>query len=110
MGFCPFLSDGVTPTYVNCPEDTSCKLWNEGREDCGLLSIEPAGSSGGSVPKAAMLINEYMGREDLDGNDMVYGFDFFIVASDRPPMLASMPTGGMALSWEQYLATLAGAE
>jgi hypothetical protein len=61
-----------------------------------------------SVPKAAVLVNEYMGGEDLDGNGLVYGRDFHIAPDcpDRPPMLESLPSAGRPLSWDEYLGSL----
>ncbi len=61
-----------------------------------------------SVPKAAVLVNEYMGGEDLDGNGLIYGRDFHIAPDcpDRPPMLESLPCAGRPLSWGEYLGSL----
>ena len=61
-----------------------------------------------TVPKAAILVNEYMGGEDLDGNGMIYGKDFHIAPDcpDRPPMLRSLPNEGQPMSWAEYLGGL----
>lgn len=60
----------------------------------------------GNVPKAAALVAEYVGNEDLDGNGLIYGIDFYICDADLPPMLEEMPKGGTSYTWLQYLATL----
>lgn len=92
--------------FFRCPEDVSCKLWDPANEICGVFDASGSGSSGGGVPKAAMLLNEYMGGEDLDGNGAVYGKHFYITASERPPMLATMPETGTEWTWQQYLDSL----
>lgn len=62
--------------------------------------------AGATVPKAAILVNEYMGNQDLDGNGLVYGKDFHIdpACPDRPPMLADLPDDGFPATWADYLA------
>ena len=64
-----------------------------------------AASAGNAPPKAAVLVNEYMGNEDLDGNGLIYGVDFHI-GPGKPPMLNSMPENGSTLTWQQYLNSL----
>ncbi len=61
-----------------------------------------------TVPKAALLVNEYMGGEDLDGNGLVYGRDFHIAPDcpAKPPMLKSLPNEGTPMSWTEYLGSL----
>lgn len=91
--------------FFPCPEDVSCKLWDGENDICGLLDANGS-SSGGGPPKASLLLNEYMGGEDLDGNGAIYGKHFFITASERPPMLATMPEAGEEWSWQEYLDSL----
>ncbi len=91
--------------FFRCPQNGTCQVWDKVNRRCALIDTASSSSSG-AVPKAAMLVNEYMGAEDLDGNGMVYGKHFYITEADRPPMLASMPEIGTRLTWQQYLATL----
>lgn len=105
------VTDGSEYGFFRCPEDGSCKLWDQTNSRCGMMGsdalLSMAGKSGGSQPpKAAILVNEYMGAEDLDGNGMIYGKEFHIKADSRPPMLASLPEKGTALTWDEYLQTL----
>src|SRR5574343_1131942 len=56
------------------------------------------------VPKAATLISEYFGAEDLDNNGLIFGYDFYI--SNPPKMLESIEfdtTPVSAMTWEEYL-------
>ena len=68
-------------------------------------------SSAITPPKAASLIAEYMGNQDLDGNGAIYGYDFMIIGTDpeKPNMLKSIE--GMStwtdpaskITWAAYL-------
>jgi hypothetical protein len=62
----------------------------------------------GGVPLAAILVNEYMGSQDLNGDGMIYGVDFHISPDcpERPPMLETFPTGGIAMTWPDYVGSL----
>jgi hypothetical protein len=51
-------------------------MWNETSEWCGLPVAPPPKKQ--KLSKAAVLINEYLGNEDLDDNGKVYGRDFYI--------------------------------
>ncbi|WP_027358066.1 hypothetical protein [Desulforegula conservatrix] len=106
------VTEGSEYGFFRCPEDGSCKLWDVVNSRCGMMGsdalLKMAGQSSGSKPpKAAILVNEYMGAEDLDGNGLIYGKTFYIKADSRPPMLASLPEKGSALTWDEYLQTLA---
>ena len=74
----------------------------------------------GQLAPAAMLVNEFMARADLDGGrglgGSIYGRDFILDDTDPefPPMLAPIhqhpqfPTGDAlppVMTWQQYLAT-----
>jgi hypothetical protein len=64
----------------------------------------------GRVPRAAALVNEYMGNQDLDGNGMVYGRDFYIdpECSEKPPMLSAIQPadGAVKMTWPEYLSSV----
>lgn len=66
-------------------------------------------SGGSSVPKASTLLSEYFGGEDLDDNELIYGKDFKINATDVPKMLKALetdptwPNPTTELSWQEYL-------
>jgi hypothetical protein len=59
------------------------------------------------APHASALISEYLSNEDLDGNGLVYGYDFYI--SDPPLMIKNMniPKRGTSMTWANYLASVA---
>lgn len=66
----------------------------------------------GSIPKAAVLANEFMTREDLDGNELIYGKDFKIADDEnKPVMLYGLETHpqwldpGTEISWEEYMSS-----
>jgi len=74
------------------------------------FSVEGSIALGSTVPQASILINEYMGNEDLDANSAIYGFDFMIQDSaEKPPMLTAIESNPSwtdppsAISWEDYL-------
>lgn len=69
------------------------------------IDIEHWDQAGATVPKAATLVNEYMGNQDLDGNGQIYGKDFHIdpACADKPPMLSSLPNEGRSMAWNEYL-------
>ena len=57
-----------------------------------------------AMPKAATLVSEYYGNEDLDNNGMVFGYDFYI--TNPPKMLESIEFDTIpisAMTWEEYL-------
>lgn len=57
-----------------------------------------------AMPKAATLVSEYYGNEDLDNNGLIFGYDFYI--SNPPKMLESIEfdtTPVSAMTWEEYL-------
>lgn len=76
--------------------------------------------SAGSVPKAATLVNEYYGNEDLNDDGYIYGPDFHIPLScpDMPPMLQAIHPvdadgndmalaewpGSVPVPWAEFLA------
>jgi hypothetical protein len=64
----------------------------------------------GSVPRAALLVNEYFGNQDLDGNGLVYGKHFYVSdeCPEKPPMLSNIRAREEAIemTWPEYLASL----
>lgn len=50
---------------------------------------------------AATLSLEYFSSQDLDGDGLIYGKDFYI-SVDRPPMLDEIPKAGAPKSWAEY--------
>jgi hypothetical protein len=77
-----------------------------------LYTAELFGESGGrgTIPKAAVLANEFLTKEDLDGNTIIYGDHFKIKDSkSKPIMLYGLETHplwedpGVEISWEEYL-------
>lgn len=133
----------VTSDYLlyvsDCLED-KCQWWDSEYGDCSLstnsghnlklANIHDAhwhptahqasnlSTSGGPTmssepPKATKLMNEFMGNEDMDGNGLVYGYDFKITDSaTKPPMLSAVEANpnwtdpDTEMSWEDYLASL----
>ena len=67
----------------------------------------------GSIPKASVLVNEFMGNEDLDGNGQIYGIHFKIGDDPSKPVILrgleqhpSWPDPSIAVSWGAYLQSL----
>lgn len=67
----------------------------------------------GSIPKASVLVNEFMGNEDLDGNDLIYGVHFKIGDDYSKPVILNgleqhplWPDPSHAVSWGGYLQSL----
>lgn len=48
----------------------------------------------------AILSQEYYSKQDLDGDGLIYGIDFYIY--DPPEILANIPSVGTMMSWATY--------
>ena len=66
-----------------------------------------------SIPKASILVNEFAGNEDLDGNGYIYGKDFKIKDDDeKPSLLKGIEENPLwvdpnrEITWSQYLTEL----
>jgi len=129
MGFCPLLSGlvpGLTGTasleLVDC-QGPACEWWNSEKGCCSIVDIDAYqkhfdvahwDKNDASVPRATILLNEFMGNQDLDGNGLVYGYDFYIAEDDNiPKMLLKTQqtkmfdkTGLTEMTWEEYLSSL----
>jgi hypothetical protein len=73
--------------------------------DAKLSSILVFLTAAFSMPKAATLVSEYYGNQDLDGNGLIFGKDFYI--TNPPKMLESIEfdtTPPSALTWEEFIA------
>jgi hypothetical protein len=60
-----------------------------------------------AMPKSASLISEYFGYEDLDGNGLIFGYDFYI--TNPPKMLESLvfdPIPTSTMTWVEYLESI----
>ena len=64
----------------------------------GLSSVNAAIDKGSNA--AALLSAEYFSNQDLDGDGLIYGYDFYI--TDAPAMLATIPARGNIKTWAQY--------
>jgi hypothetical protein len=49
---------------------------------------------------ASLLASEYFSNQDLDGDSLIYGVDFYI--TDCPAMLSTIPARGTIRTWAQY--------
>ena len=58
-----------------------------------------------SIPESSILVQEYYNNKDADGNDMIYGVDFYI-STGRPKMLDNLPRRGISMTWTEYLASI----
>jgi hypothetical protein len=58
-----------------------------------------------TTPAATLLVQEYYNSQDLDGNGLIYGADFYI-STGRPRILDQIPKKGVPFSWEDYLASV----
>lgn len=127
MGICPFLSgilftkDGTYKGLqrVNCLQ-SACQLWDSEANECSLknsssmLTKIHKGANKLKPPKASLLLQEYQGGQDMDGNRMVYGRDFMINPNDPqiPKMIKTIqaqsdfPQDIQKLSWQEYLKTI----
>ena len=130
MATCPFLS-GITfdssGTYIGLQKidclQTECRLWNADKNECALkdtnlmlihIDTEHFNKVKDSVPKAAVLVQEYQGNQDLDSNGSIYGKDFKIDENDAdiPKMLSTIqsqpdfPETTEVWTWQQYLDSL----
>jgi hypothetical protein len=56
-----------------------------------------------STPAASVLAQEYFTNQDIDGDGLIYGVDFYI-STNRPKMLDNIPRIGVAKTWTQYQA------
>lgn len=57
---------------------------------------------------ASTLVNEYYGGQDMDGNGLVYGVDFYISSEDIPQVLIYIPENGAPMTWTDYVNSMAG--
>lgn len=57
------------------------------------------------TPAASLLSQEYYTNEDMDGNGLIYGIDFYI-STGRPKMLDYIPKRGVPMTWTEYLASV----
>jgi len=59
-------------------------------------------AAGASINQGAcILFHEHYNRQDLDGDGLIYGYDFYILV-DRPEMLERVPKHGTPISWQDY--------
>jgi len=49
----------------------------------------------------SILCSEYYTRQDLDGDTLICGIDFYI-STDRPKVLDSVPRVGTPVTWQEY--------
>ncbi len=54
------------------------------------------------APAASNLVSEYYSNQDLDGNGLIYGIDFYI-SNDAPVILQTLPKRGVPMTWAAYL-------
>lgn len=55
---------------------------------------------------ASTLVNEYYGGQDMDGNGLVYGIDFYISSEDIPQVLIYIPQDGSPMTWTDYVESM----
>jgi hypothetical protein len=53
-------------------------------------------------PAGSLLAQEYYNNQDADGNNLIYGIDFYITVG-RPKMLNTIPKRGIPMTWAEYL-------
>ncbi len=86
------------------PEEHKCE------EIPVLCGTSVSGLGGFGTPYATVLIAEYMGRQDLDANDFIYGFHFMIEDSETKPLMLKAIEAApewidpvIKISWESIL-------
>jgi hypothetical protein len=60
-------------------------------------------ASNAAPSAAALLSQEYYSGQDLDGDTLIFGVDFYI-SVDCPEMLIDIPTNGAPKTWTEYQA------
>ena len=138
---CPFQSgyDAQVFKSVECIQE-ACKVWDDTNDQCGAnnsaafihwhkqhlhdyghtcasgFNSTNCGSNAlnNLISKSAILIQEFMFNEDLDGNGKTYGFDFKIKNTDtnKPPILIDIEQNPnwsdtricCQITWAQFLA------
>ena len=98
MAMCPFLSgwvfNGTDAEFKQEPcKTTQCQLWDEVNNRCGLMTSDYNKAivdlmNENKPTKAMKLTQEFMTKQDLDGDGRIYGFDFKF--SNPPPGLKSL--------------------
>jgi len=107
MGFCPYITanlitssavDGTSSIFTysvseyNCPQNTTCQVWDAGAGDCGSKNPS-AGPSGTASPSS--LLSEFLNKADSDSLDLtplgvtgeVYGHDYIIDDPENIPII-----------------------
>ena len=126
--------------YRYCEQDR-CQLWDDINKRCGALTSDvqihvhnqhkhPFGHKYQSLDnrfgdiwaynspmtKASFLLNEFINKEDLDGDGQIYGYDFQITDDTVPvclkylPDLPEWPNPGPTtfITWDDYITSVGG--
>jgi len=122
---CPLLSgvtSGSSLQQIECLRE-NCRLWNADVNECSIKHIDIVirhldkkhfDRAKDAVPKAAILVQEYQGNQEIDRNGLIYGRDFKINESDPqiPKLLSSLqaqpdfPEIPTSMTWQEYLDSL----
>jgi len=85
--------------------------WHPSSHECPEIPVSCGTSNNAfSMPFATVLVAEYMGGQDLDDNDFIYGRDFMIADSyDKPLMLKPIESTPewedppISIGWQELL-------
>lgn len=96
----------MTHMYHSCLRE-NCMMWDTGTQICRI------GTRTKPTPPGK-LVNEFINKQDYDGNGLIYGVDF-IIQDDSAPEMVKQYTSNMRLdtidglqtfTWPQYLNTI----
>lgn len=60
------------------------------------------------IPRATLLLNEFIFSQDMDGNELIYGIDFMIEGDGKPNILEQIENmeqwtdPSCKITWQQY--------
>jgi hypothetical protein len=92
-------SSNVFYSYMLSASYVTIDLLNTLIADIGEIKTQLDDINQGSNA-ASLLASEYFSNQDLDGDGLIYGVDFYI--SDPPEMLSTIPARGTIRTWAQY--------
>ena len=76
--------------------------------DTVIIKLDDLGAQiNAGIPQSSLLVSEYYGNQDMDGNGLIYGVDFYISSSDIPQSLKIIPKKGAPMTWNDYLGSIA---
>jgi len=110
----PSISPSISPSgaanYKKLIYETWIEIFNEQQIISNKINnihtsinnkLDAVLNGGTKSGAAAMLHWEYFNKQDLDGDSLIYGIDFYI-SQDIPAILVSLPKSGIPLTWQEF--------